>query len=217
MQVNDSTLPPHEQEQPRVLPKIGITLQQYKDASALLQCEPEAIMAVDTVESQGCGFLSDGKIKILFEPHIFWKRLIAHGIDPEKHTDGNEDILYQKWQPGKYGLMSAQPDRLLRASAIHKVAAYESCSWGRYQIMGFNFASCGYTDVLSFVDSMSAYEESHLINFCKYIKRAKLDSALRAKMWAAFAEGYNGSEYKKNAYDTKLQQAYNKAVQQLTT
>ena len=28
------------------------------------------------------------------------------------------------------------------------------------------------------------------------------------KKWARFAEGYNGTGYKENAYDTKMQKAY---------
>jgi hypothetical protein len=44
-----------------------------------------------------------------------------------------------------------------------------------------------------------------MINF---IKSAKLDDELRAKNWAAFAKGYNGSGYRANQYDTRLAKAY---------
>lgn len=36
---------------------------------------PEALMAVRDVESLGFGFLSSGKAVILFEGHVFWKKL----------------------------------------------------------------------------------------------------------------------------------------------
>jgi hypothetical protein len=42
------------------------------------------IKTVYTVESNGSGFLKDGRAKILFEGHIFWKQLTDKGIPPER-------------------------------------------------------------------------------------------------------------------------------------
>jgi hypothetical protein len=44
-----------------------------------------------------------------------------------------------------------------------------------------------------------------MVNF---IKSAKLLTAIQNHDWAAFARGYNGPAYAKNAYDVKLAAAY---------
>ncbi|WP_428463505.1 N-acetylmuramidase domain-containing protein [Photobacterium kagoshimensis] len=43
-----------------------------------------------------------------------------------------------------------------------------------------------------------------------FIVSCGLKKHLTEKNWAQFAKGYNGSEYKKNKYDTKLAEAYKK-------
>ena len=52
-----------------------------ESAAALLGVEVAAVMAVSRVEAQGRGFLSDGRVKILFERHIFYREL------QKKHGD----------------------------------------------------------------------------------------------------------------------------------
>ena len=52
-------------------------------------------------------------------------------------------------------------------------------------------------------------ERSQLLAFCRFItKNPQMHAALQAKKWATFARLYNGSEYAKNQYDTKLLNAY---------
>jgi hypothetical protein len=45
----------------------------FRAAAKLLKCDVAAIKAVAEVESSGNGFLSDGRVKILFEGHQFYK------------------------------------------------------------------------------------------------------------------------------------------------
>jgi hypothetical protein len=188
--------------------KIGLTDTDYKNAATIIGCEIECIKAVDIVESKGQGFLPDGSIKILFEPHIFWQRLKKHGISPLNKVAGNEDILYPIWGSKPYGKYVEQHDRLDKAKKIHELAALESASWGRFQMMGFNYRECGCVDVRELVKNMAISESMHLLLFTKYIKHERLDDELVAKLWAAFAEGYNGPSYKRNNYDVNLEAAY---------
>jgi hypothetical protein len=58
--------------------------------------------------------------------------------------------------------------------------------------------------VVSFAES----EANQLEGMINFIKSAKLDDELRAKNWAGFARGYNGSGYRANQYDTRLAKAY---------
>lgn len=187
-----------------------ITDKQFADSAAALNVEAAAIKAVAEVESRGDGFLPDGKPKILFEPHIFWKELRAKGMNPELLAKGNEDILYPKWKAGAYGPVSKQHDRLARAMNMNREAALRSASWGRFQIMGFNWKTCGCASLEEFVAAMSATDDDHLRLFTNYIKKSFLDDELRNRDWAAFALAYNGPLFRKNNYDTKLRDAYNK-------
>ena len=80
-----------------------------------------------------------------------------------------------------------------------------------FQIMGSNYKACGCKSVQEFVDRMCTSEEEQLeltTNFI--ISNPNIKNALIAKNWKRFAYYYNGPSYAANAYDTKLQQAYNK-------
>ncbi len=182
-----------------------ISEQAYKNAAKRLGCEVAAIKAVEEVESNGSGMLPDGRPKILFEPHIFWRELKERGIKPK-----SSDICYPNWRPGTYGPISAQHGRLDRATAINREAALESCSWGKFQIMGFNFKMCGCANIQEFVNKIYKGEESQLELFVTYLINAGLADELRDKRWAAFALRYNGPRYAENKYDTKLARAYRK-------
>lgn len=175
---------------------------QFAEAANLIGCDIPTIKAVNEVEARGAGFLPDSQIKILFEPHIFWKELIRAGINPKQHVLGNEDILYPKWQRGKYGAESAQHGRLERAKLIHKEAAMKSASWGAFQIMGFNFRACGFTSVEAMVATFEKDEYEQLKGFVNYVKNAGLDDELRRHDDAGFADGYNGDGYKGSPYTT---------------
>jgi hypothetical protein len=160
------------------------------------------------VESNGNGFLATGEPVILFEPHVFWKELRKRNIDPAQHTTGNEDILYPQWGTKPYGPVRKQHQRLERAAKINRDAALSSASWGRFQIMGYNYKLCGYNSLQNFINDMYKDETKHLLAFTHYIKNTFLDDELRNHDWAGFARGYNGPMYTKNQYHIKLKKAY---------
>lgn len=187
-----------------------ITEEQFKEAAALLKCELAAVKAVNKVESGGrSSFFTDGRPKILFEGHIFWKELLRLKIDPKLHVAGNEDILYPSWIIEKvrpfYKL--DQYTRLTKARLINKDAADKSASWGAFQIMGNNHVNCGYAKVSDFV-AAQADEYKQLLCFCTYLKNTHIDLHLQHLDWKGFARAYNGADYAKNLYDTKLKTAY---------
>jgi hypothetical protein len=182
-----------------------ITEQAFQEAAKRLGCEVAAVKAVDSVESLGDGMLPDGKPKILFEPHVFWRELKDVGIKPVV-----SDICYPNWGTRPYGKVSAQHGRLERAAAIHREAALMSASWGRFQIMGFNWDKCGVSSLQEFINMNYKGEEAQLELFVNYIIKVGLDDELRGRKWAAFALQYNGKSYAQNKYDVKLAAAYKK-------
>ena len=187
-----------------------LTKEQLQEAATKYNISLSAIQSIIAVESGGSGFLPDGRPKILFEGHIFWKELIKLGIDPNKFVAGNEDVLYKVWTKEHYVGGAGEHVRLAKASLINREAALKSASWGLFQIMGGNYISTGDKTVVQFVLEESASELEQLYDFLNFITSTNLINYLRVKDWARFAAGYNGPAYKANSYDTKLQNYDNK-------
>jgi hypothetical protein len=168
-----------------------------------------SVRAVNEVESRGQGFLPDGRPVILFERHVFYKQLQEHGIDPEPIAAKYPNICAQ--ERGGYHGGAAEYIRLETAKQIHLAAAYESASWGAFQVMGYHWSALGYASASEFVRLMQQDEASHLDAFVRFIAHeAPLLAALKARKWPAFAKGYNGPAYAANLYDVKLARAYDK-------
>jgi hypothetical protein len=174
--------------------------------------EPAVILAIQSVESGNNGYLPDGRPKILFEGHVFWRMLKAAGKNPADYVQGNEDILFEKQDRSKYVGGPAEYVRLEKAQKIDRVAALKSASWGEFQIMGFNHKAVGYPDVDSFVESMKQPGAGQIRAVLAFMDHNKLLPLVRGpnKNFARFAAAYNGAGYKKNQYDVKLQKAYDR-------
>ena len=176
-----------------------------------------SIYAVNEVESKGKGFLDNGKPVILFERHIMYRQLAKArhpGDDPaelKRHADklatANPALVNPK--PGGYIGGTSEHQRLAMARLIDDTAALESASWGAFQIMGFHWQRLGYASVQDFVAAMSAGESQQFDAFTRFIETDPvLHKALKARKWTEFAKLYNGPDYLRNLYDTKLQRAY---------
>ena len=208
-----------------------ITEKQFSLSAISLSVPVAAIKAVAEVEARGDGFLPTGQPVILFEPHVFWKELRARGTFPKDYIlyeavydkNGKEtgalkaivnskyaDILYPKWKPGAYGPSSRQHERLARAAEIDREAALSSASWGKFQIMGFNWKECGCSSLQEFINIIYESEYGHLLLFCHFISKKGLVKHLKNRRWDLFAYGYNGEGYKTNKYDKKLEAAFKK-------
>ncbi|MCM2495724.1 N-acetylmuramidase domain-containing protein [Burkholderia glumae] len=165
------------------------------------------VRAVNEVESTGQGFLADGRPKILFERHVFYRRLQAYGIDPAPYAEQNSNIVSSI--RGGYSGGAAEYLRLGCAELIHPDAAWESASWGAFQVMGENWKRLGYAGADDFVARMESSEADQLDAFVRFVAAdPKLVAALKGRKWAAFAAGYNGPGYAANLYDVKLDRTY---------
>jgi hypothetical protein len=175
-------------------------------AAAALECEPATINAVIEVESLHGGFLPDGRVAILFERHVFWRELVKQGTDPTS-LHAPESICSR--QRGGYIGGAGEYPRLTLASSIDVNSAYASCSWGRFQIMGYHAESLGYGSAPSMAAAFTDGEAEHLRAFVALVQLSPdLHKALRTRKWAAFAKLYNGPAYADNLYDAKLARAY---------
>lgn len=187
------------------------------NAAQRLDVPLASVYAVNEVESNGKGFLDNGKPVILFERHIMYRQLATprhEGDNPaqlKQHADElaalNPAIVNPK--PGGYAGGSAEHQRLTHARLIDDNAALESASWGTFQIMGFHWQRLGYASVQAFVTAMSASESQQFDAFVRFIETdPALHKALKARKWAEFAKLYNGPDYQRNLYDIKLQRAF---------
>lgn len=180
----------------------SLTAEDLRRVAEVLDVDVATVSAVAEVESLGGGFLADGRPKILFEAHVF-SRLTRH-----EHDATHPEISSREWDRSLYGGGAKEHRRLQLAVSLDRIAALQSASWGMFQIMGFNYARCGFKDVQLFVNAMYRSEGDHLDAFAIFVISQRLDRALRERDWAAFARGYNGPAYAVNRYDARLAQAY---------
>jgi hypothetical protein len=172
-------------------------------AATRLRCEPAAIWAVCDIESAGGGFLPDKRPKILFEAHLFGN-LTQHRWDAT-----HSNISSPSWNRALYGADGAhQYDRLAEAISLDRATALQSASWGMFQIVGMNFAACGFTSVEAYVAAMCESEGGQLAAFAAFCAHEELAPLLAARDWTAFALRYNGPGEAENDYAGKLAAAY---------
>ena len=188
-----------------------LTNDQIRELARQNGIEYAALRAVVEVEASGQGFVGNVP-KILFEPHIMHRLLTRKNYITIRNNlmKAHPSLCYPKWGTYKYGTVASQHDRLAKAAAFHRDTALESCSWGLGQVMGFHWKSLGYESLQAFVNAMYESEAKQLDAMIRFIKVNKLLDALKTKNWTAFARGYNGAGFAKNAYHTKLAAAYNK-------
>ncbi|MEE4452852.1 N-acetylmuramidase domain-containing protein [Novosphingobium resinovorum] len=162
-----------------------------------LGCTVKQIAAVATVESSGGGFDKAGRPKILFERHLF-----------HRQTGGKwSQASYSDPIAGGYGDDSW--NKLGLACAKDPDAAFGSCSWGKFQVLGLHWSKLGYASPYALALSTVAGEASHYELLARYIEKFGLIDALRALSrdpddCRAFARAYNGTGYETYKYHTKL-------------
>lgn len=186
------------------LPRIG----------ALIGVGEDPIHALLEVETLGSGFDNQGRPKLLFEPHKFYKHLKG-----DQRTEAvAQGLAYPKWGQKKYPRESYT--RMEAAMKINPHAALLSGSWGLGQIMGENYAMAGYDSVEEMVQAFIDDEENHLSAMINFIKASGIDDDLRriekkidngqvvtAADWVPVVRVYNGAGYAKNDYHNRASRA----------
>lgn len=162
----------------------------------------DEVHAILDVESAGTGFDKQGRPKMLFEPHIFWREL---GAGAKRDKAAAAGLAYPRW---KRNYPADSYPRLAAAMKIDERAALRSASWGLGQVMGFNHAAAGWSYVHQMVEDFMEDEEQHLRAMIRFITATGLDDELRRHDWKGFARGYNGAGFAQNGYDRKLAQAF---------
>ena len=192
----------------------GMTLSEsdFLNAATQLCCgiSVNIIKAFATVESGGRSGFGPAKLPVIaFEGHLF-RKYTKHIYDqahpllsyPYKKKAGPQ------WQTNNKDQAKAW-DTMATAFALDQEAALMSASWGMFQIMGFNYASCGYKTVFEFSAALKVNAGNQLkafLGFCS--KSPALMKAMKSKDFTGMARNYNGEDY--GNYDVLMQKAYEK-------
>lgn len=175
-----------------------VTKEDITEIAGIIEVDYASLMSFVEVESGGTGFdPKTGKIIIQFEPHHFRKNApkAASGL----------------WSANKVENQAAEWEAFNDAFYKDPKAALLSTSIGMMQVMGFNYAKCGYVSVNAMWDDFKRGEYQQVMGAAMFIKNTpKLWQALKDRDWAKVAYYYNGSNYEVNQYDLKLAKAYAK-------
>lgn len=158
------------------------------------------LWTVMQVETRGCGFLPDRRLKVLYERH--WFHRLTGGRFSAAHPEVSSESA------GGYAGGAAEFARLGAALKLDRMAALKSASWGLGQIMGFNAERAGFADAGAMIEAFVDGEDAQVQAMATYIAAGDEADALRERRWADFAAKYNGPSYKQNRYDEKLAAAH---------
>lgn len=149
-----------------------LAAQDFVEAAARLGAgvEPALVHAIADVESGGkSGFGPGGLPIIAYEGHIF--RKYSHRAYDQSHPILSYPYRVKagpKWQTNNKDQATAWKSLKVAADLDHN-AALMACSWGMFQVMGFNYEACGYTTVDEFVEVMKAGEKGQLNAFVGFV------------------------------------------------
>ena len=199
-----------------------ITERDYQEAADSIGLSKTMVKAVFHVESGASGYNDDGSLKSLLERHWVYKLANRAGAEAfERIRASAGDRNCNKSAGGYQGGVAEYYRAATVCASGHPESlriALESMSFGRPQIMGFNYEKAGYNSAQEMVEAMHADEEYHLKAFLSFIKAEGLvpclieaDELLQkgkkpGKALAHFAEVYNGKKHKQ--YDLKIARAW---------
>ncbi len=179
---------------------LPLSEQGFRSSLDVLGVGAAELWTVLAVETKGCGFLKNRRPLILFERHIF-----------HRETSGRFDKTHPEISSvsaGGYAGGAAEFDRLDEAVLLNRTAALRSASWGIGQVMGFNAKLAGFTDVEAMIRAMQDGEDAQLMAVARFLESNKLTTFLQRRDWTKFAREYNGPDFQKNQYDTRLAAAF---------
>ena len=159
-----------------------------------LGCHPAVLEAISIVESAGFGWSRDGRMKILFEKHWFYKllkgaqlnRAVKLGLARKGWVSpARGGYKEQKTTAAKYKILE-------QAISINEEAAFKSISMGKYQIMGFNHKICGFSSAKDMFYEFADSEVNQLRAFSNFLVKKNLQNALRNEDFNRIEKVYNG-------------------------
>lgn len=183
------------------------TEQDWVNCARALNCPPENLLAVKAVESGGSAFNSDGRLVLAYEDHVFGKRtgyrfqkthphLSRRGFKHVKSVAPSDPHPHKLNQEERWMLLA-------EACELDFDAAVQSCSYGMWQIMGFNYRKLSFSSPMHMIEVMYEGYEGQWECFLRFCRYAGCLDALRKGDWLTFERLYNGGG-QKGAYAKRL-------------
>jgi hypothetical protein len=179
-------------------------LAEYAKANEL---DKYLLQALTNIESGANGF-QNGRLLIRVEAHLLLSaapelsqffsynpnnRFFDHFFNGQKYH-GNQD---KEWQAFDF------------ARRKHALATYNSTSYGKFQILGSNYASLGFNSAEDMFNYLSANEDNHYTVFFRYLENFNLLQPIQNKDFVAITSIYNGPGNVAH-YSKLLEQEYNR-------
>lgn len=192
---------------PRPEDLVAVTLEPASEADLVriaseYGVEAASFLAIAEVESSVLGgFGPDGRPIIVFEAHLFSRKT------NRRFDDSNPNV--SRRTPGGYPRTQAERwAQVQEAWTLDPQAAYEATSFGRAQMLGQVYDAFGFETSGEYARFLSHSDASQLEAFLRYCRANNLIDELQRHDWAGFAQVYNGSEYARSRYDTRIAAAY---------
>lgn len=176
--------------------------------AAELRVQPAAIEAFWLTESNGVPFVN-GRAPILPERHRFSK--ITRGFFDVSHPLLSDPVWDKTWYPrtqdARWSVI-LQWYRILAKAGWPIDAAFMAASYGGPQIMGENYAACGFKTPFAMAEAMARDEMTQLRAFANFIDSVNILPMLRKvsrdlDTIEPIVARYNGKGYKANNYHIK--------------
>jgi hypothetical protein len=191
---------------------VGMSSARLRRLSSATGVSALALGAIAKVESASLGDKAHR-----FEPHVFLRRVggLSRGDDAYKSVDSlkllaaEHGISYSPRSGGYVSFVRSETDwsAYELAAALSFDDAVLSSSWGRFQVMGFNFPATFKADlpgtVQRFVENPAEFSDVTLFHW--FASRPAAVDAARSADWVSFAVLYNG---KAEPYASRISSAY---------
>lgn len=129
---------------------------------------------------------------------IHWGRAVSR-------VESNGRLTARRFEPAFFKRLTGHSARdFASASRIDYHSAMLSTSFGKYQILGINYKAAGFRSVEALASAGCADQDK---GFVRFVKSKHLDRFVKYGQLKAFAKAYNGSQYQRNKYDSKLMAA----------
>jgi len=209
----------------RAKDRRGIQQQDFVNAGAALNVRPYLLHALYATESSGSGFDENGRLKILYEPHVV-SRNTGRRLDridfPWVWRDKQimVRLSYRRWVPLHkvakhqwHPYRESDTGRWEMLATVYELEehALKGASYGGFQILGENAVSLGYRDTLDMIETMYEGEAAHLDAAIRFIRRNNGIDALRAgdsqtieRIWnGKYAGGRFAAKFDRHVSDQK--------------
>jgi len=189
-----------------------ISEENYNSTALRLGIEVEIMKAIAKQESKRNSFWKEGQATILFERHKMWEYLAESG---KTMVELNE--LMEKYPKivnkhgGDYGAYSVQYEKLEIAKTINYTCALQSCSWGKFQVMGFNY-KVAFETPEEMEKGVNICEFQQFKFFIGYLENTiGLIQAMKDRDWRMIARKYNGNKWEVTNpdYASNIEKYYN--------